>query len=301
MPYMQVLSMPQKIGHDQQWHDRRRKGIGGSESAAVLGLSKWKTPFEVWQDKTGKRPPIKANEAMTMGTMLEPAIRKRYSNETGRTVYDPGFKVDEQYPFIVGDVDGLCQDRILECKNSSYDWDEVPVDYYYQVQHYMRLHNKPLADIAVLIRGQHFQIFTVERDESIWTDILPIYEAFWDCVVKDVPPEITTLADVNSAYRQSKESSVMLSGAAMDSLQKLKNMRADIAAMQSQLEQLEFDIKSELGENAIGTDANGKTVVTWRTSAPRTCFDSKKLKEDNPDLYQKYLTTGSSSRTFLVK
>ena len=298
---MQILSMPNKIDHSPVWHARRKTGIGGSESAAVLGVSKWRTAYQVWLDKTGQAEPTEPNEAMRTGTILEKSIREMYSNETGRTVYDPGFKVDEEYPFIVGDVDGLCDDRFLEIKNSGYEWGEIPVDYFFQVQHYMRLHNKELADIAVLFHGQVFRIYTIERQDDLWKDILPIYEEFWRCVQSLTPPELTNLEDVNQAYRVSQETSVTLSDSAIQALDKIKAIRASIAEQEQTLSTLEFEIKRELGENATGLDASGRTLVTWKTTKPRETFDTKRFKTDNPSLYEQYRTTGNPSRPFLVK
>lgn len=298
---MQVLSMPRSIEHDQFWHARRKAGIGGSEAAAVCGVSKWRTPYQVWLDKTGQAEPVEPNEAMITGTILEKSIREMYSNETGRTVYDPGFKVDDEYPFIVGDVDGLCDDRVLEIKNSGYEWDEIPVDYYFQVQHYMRLHKKDIADIAVLFHGQVFRIFTVERQEDLWKDIIPIYEDFWKCVTTMTPPELTNLEDVNTAYRQSQDTSITLSGTAIESLEKIKELKAKIAEQEQIISTLEFNVKQELGENAVGTDENGRTLVTWRTSKETVTFNRKRFEAEHPELFDEYKTTGATRRPFLIK
>lgn len=301
MNYMQVISMPNSIDHSAEWYARRKKGIGGSDSAAVLGVSKWRTPYQVWEDKTGRSEKVEPNEAMRAGTYMEKSIRELYSNETGRTVYDPGFAIDKEYPFIVGDVDGLCSDRILEIKNCRNEWDEIPIEYFFQVQHYMRLFDMPLADIAVMFYGQKFQIFTVERDKSLWETILPVYQEFWKCVETDTPPELETLDDVNRAYRNSRDSSVILDADAIDKLQRIKTLKKTIAGLQEQLDEYEFEVKNKMAENAIGTDANGKTLVTWKTTKPRETFNTKLFKEDNPGIYNQYLKVGESSRTFLIK
>ena len=301
MNYMQVISMPNSIDHSPEWYSRRKKGIGGSDSAAVLGVSKWKTPYQVWEDKTGRSEPTEPNQAMRAGTYLEKSIREMYSNETGKMVYDPGFSIDKEFPFIVGDVDGLCDDRILEIKNCRNEWEEIPIEYFFQVQHYMRLFDMPLADIAVLFHGQEFRIFTVERDESLWDTILPVYQEFWKCVETDTPPELETLDDVNRAYRYSKEASVILDADSIDKLQRIKTLKKTITGLKEQFSEYEFEVKNKMADNAIGTDESGKTLVTWRTSKPRETFDSKRFREDNPGIYNQYLKTGESSRTFLIK
>lgn len=301
MNYMQVISMPNNIDHSPEWYRRRKLGIGGSDSAAVLGVSKWRTPYWVWEDKTGRREPDEPNEAMKAGTYMEKSIREMYSNETGRTVYDPGFRIDAEYPFIVGDVDGLCSDRILEIKNCRNEWDEIPIEYFFQVQHYMRLFNMPLADIAVMFYGQKFQIFTVEAQTELWETIIPVYQEFWKCVETDTPPELETLDDVNRAYRNSQDSAVILDAETIKKLEKIKTLKKTIAELQEEVNDCEFAVKNQMAENAVGTDENGKTLVTWRTSKPRETFDAKLFREDNPGIYNQYLKTGVSSRTFLIK
>ena len=301
--FMRVLAMPsmQANVHTTEWHIQRRLGIGGSDAAAVLGESRWKTPYEIWRVKTGRDEGDETNNAIEAGIAFEPAIRKLYSTKTGRTVYDPGFAQHEKYKYIVGNVDGICDDRILEVKNSRYEWDAVPTEYYFQVQHYMFLHDKPLADIAVMFSGQDFRIFTIERDIKLWEYIIPIYEDFWKCVESDTPPELTTLSDVNTAYKNSKDTSIILSDDTISEIERLRQIRASIAELEAEKAQCEMQIKSELKENAVGTDASGKTLVTWRTTKPRTTFDTSRLKNENPELYQQYLTTGNTSRTFLLK
>lgn len=301
--YMEVLAMPNRRSgeHSQEWHARRRSGIGGSDSAAVLGESKWRTPYAVWAQKTGRAAATPPNTAMKAGTALEKVIREMYSNETGRTVYDPGFAVDEECPIIVGDVDGLCDDRVLEIKNSRYEWDEIPVDYFFQCQHYMRLFNKPFADLAVLFSGQDFRIFTIEAQPELWEMIIPVYREFWRCVETDTPPELETLADVNNAYRQSRDSSIVLNAQTIESVRNIQRLKDEIKELEMMISDLEFIVKKDMADNAVGTDANGKTIVTWKTSKPRTSFNSKQFQIDQPELYQQYLTTGSPSRTFLIK
>ena len=54
-----------------EWLERRRKTIGGSDAAGIVGLSKWASPFSVWADKTGRAEEKAATEAMRQGRDLE--------------------------------------------------------------------------------------------------------------------------------------------------------------------------------------------------------------------------------------
>ena len=71
----------------EEWLKWRKRGIGGSDVASLLGISKWKSEIELWLDKTTQtnEPPVE-NEAMTWGTIMEPIIRNHFAEVTGKTV-----------------------------------------------------------------------------------------------------------------------------------------------------------------------------------------------------------------------
>lgn len=77
----------------EQWLSERKKGIGGSDSAAVLGLSKWKSPYQVWCDKKGYNfLESSDNASLFWGRTLEPVIRHTkkvdYKLEDPRDIYE---------------------------------------------------------------------------------------------------------------------------------------------------------------------------------------------------------------------
>ena len=114
----------------------RMKGIGGSDVAAILGLSKWSTPYDVWQSKLGLADPTPDNDAMKWGRLLEPVVRQAYAERTGLAVAVPSDPlVMPGYDFARANLDGIREDgRIVEIKTARYadGWgdegsDEVPV------------------------------------------------------------------------------------------------------------------------------------------------------------------------------
>ena len=83
----------------EEWLDRRRKSIGGSDAAGIVGLSKWASPFSVWADKTGRAPEKEDTEAMRQGRDLEDYVA-RWMEETGKRVYRlPAMLYNPLYPF----------------------------------------------------------------------------------------------------------------------------------------------------------------------------------------------------------
>src|SRR5690606_29202656 len=67
----------------EEWLAERRKAIGASDVAAVLGVSPWATPWEVWAEKTGRLEPWSGNAATDLGTRLEPVIMDMAEAELG--------------------------------------------------------------------------------------------------------------------------------------------------------------------------------------------------------------------------
>jgi len=316
---MEVSAMPDMVPvpeHDSQWYQRRSRGIGGSEAAAVLGESKYptQTPYQIWLRKTGRGEPVSDNPAMKAGRLLEPVIRNEYANRTGRVVYNPGFLVHNKYSYIIANVDGLCDDRVLEIKTSRFGYGygeddmQVPVEYYYQVQHYMLVTGKRLADVVVLVGGQDFRIYTIEANDTVHEAMLAIYPVFWQCVLDDVPPELSNFSDLKFAYPKSETKGTFLSGNAIASIGEIKEIQSQIKALDSRkaeleqrIEELQFTICNEMGDSDSGVDTNGKTLITWKYQDGRTTFDSKRLQEENPDLYAMYLKHGDGFRRVLIK
>ena len=286
----------------------RRKGIGGSDAAAVLGLSKWKTAYDVFLDKTGQSEPTPDNDAMLWGRLLEPVIRQQYADRTGREVAMPSMLTDAKSPYIVANVDGLCDDRVLEIKTArtAKDWgeegtDEVPMQYFIQCQHYLLVTGKPIADVAVLIGSADFRIYTVEANEKLFGVMRTAYAEFWNNhVLTGNPPEAVSYADAVARFKVSNGQSVEATPeivAALDAL-------ADASEKVKEAEKLEEDLKGKImtfmGENETLT-VDGLTRVSWKTAKAAERFDSKAFKAAHPDLAAEFTKPGSASRRFLVK
>ena len=163
----------------EEWLRYRNMGIGGSDVAALLGISKWKTELELWLEKTGQGDAlVQENEAMQWGTIMEPVIRTHFSEITGKPVVE--VKAILQHPahlYMLANIDGLTVDdegnpAILEIKTASEykrsEWENgVPVYYQTQVQHYLCVAGIQKAYVAVLIGGNSFYIHEVDADTEV--------------------------------------------------------------------------------------------------------------------------------------
>jgi putative phage-type endonuclease len=191
----------------------RRTGIGGSDAAAALGLSPYKSALELFIEKREPRE-VSAVERdqFHWGTILEPVIRQEYANRTRRVVHLPtGTLHHPKHPYVIAHIDGITDDgRVFEAKTarSADGWgksgtDEVPHHYLIQVQHYLAVVRAPVADIAVLIGGNDFRIYEVPADKELQEMILDGEAEFWALWQRgEPPPPDFDRADVHDLMRR---------------------------------------------------------------------------------------------------
>lgn len=294
----------------EQWLEDRRTGIGGSDAAAVLGLSKWKTPLEVYMEKTGEIGEQVDNEAMLWGRALEPVIRQQYAERTGRVVRVPeGILRHPQHAFMLANLDGVTDDgRLVEIKTarSAQDWgdpgtDEIPQAYLIQVQHYLSVTALPIADVAVLISGSDFRLYEVEADPELQDMIINGEADFWQGVQAGVPPEPVTFADVQARFgRSTRGGTVDASPEVLAAVERLRQVKAGIKALEETEENEKATIMKAMGD-ADTLVYSGAPIVTWKAAKPAQRLDAKALQASMPQIYQQFLKTGEVSRRFLIK
>jgi len=103
-----MIIRPPVLPHSPEWHARRREYVGASDVAAVLGLGRYGSPAEVWAHKVGEAPEI-GNEAMALGTAIEPYTLAAAAKMLGVTVHDGaslGTLVCDDAPHLSCHLDG---------------------------------------------------------------------------------------------------------------------------------------------------------------------------------------------------
>src|SRR3990167_3134633 len=193
----------------------RQKGIGGSDVAAIMGISPWKTPLDVYLEKTTPLPanddfePIADKPQLARGRRCEKYILEEYADRTfqrltpGRLIRHP------RYPFLQGNVDAFVEsyeDIVVEAKSvggSPNIWnDEIPPYYKTQVAHYALITNCERVDVPVLFDRWQYACFSYYRDPDFEDRILQACLSFWnESVLKENPPKPQNLNDIQSLYR----------------------------------------------------------------------------------------------------
>lgn len=260
-----------------EWLEARKRYIGGTDAAAVVGLSRRKTLLECWAEKTGAVPyEDKDSEPARVGRYLEAYVAHRFTEETGkkvRRVNDTIFHPN--YQFIGANVDRriIGSNEILECKTTTAwlakEWEtsEIPQEYIVQCLHYLAATGASRCFLAVLIGNQEFKWMVVERDEAAIASLVKREVEFWTkYVVPGVMPQMVRAADsdvLNRLFNEAPDASLMtLPHGANDILDLIEAYQTDAKNLAAQIGQKKNEIKLMLGNTEIGlTD---RYRVSWK-------------------------------------
>lgn len=297
----------------EEWMEQRKKGIGGSDIAGILGMSPWSSPIKVYQDKIGELPPIEENEAMYWGNVLEDIVAKEFAKRTGLKVRRKNAMLcHPEYPFMIANVDRMIVGKKegLECKTTNEfaknDWiegEEVPAQYFLQCQWYMGVTGYKKWHIAVLIGGNKFHYDTIERDDELIEMMIKEADRFWnEHVVKRIPPEFDGSKASEELLKRlypysDSEKVVHLTNRFADDLQRYDELKEQKKEIEESIKEIENRIKGEMQDAEVAKV--GERKITWKTFSSKR-FDSKRFKKEHPDLYNEYVLE-SSYRKFQVK
>ena len=297
----------------EDWLEYRKRGIGGSDASVVCGISRYKSPVELWMEKTDRIHAQEAGEAAYWGTQLEALVRTEFTKRTGIEVKQiKQLLQSEEYPFMLANLDGICEHPdlgpvIFEAKTASVykagEWeDAIPDEYALQLAHYMAVTGYQGAYVAVLIGGNTFRWKFVERDEELISMLIELESAFWNHV-QDVTPPPLDGSEASAKFLSERfpnsvpKSQIELPDTAADLLARYDEACEELEAVTERKQRAENLLKEMMGENEVGT--SGDRVITWK-SVSQERLDSKTLKAEHPALCKKY-TNKTSYRRFTIK
>lgn len=304
-------------------HDRRRY-IGGSDVAAVLGISPWRTPLQLWEAKTAPALPhdfakgVKRRghrwEAVVAEMLVEHLEERGHSVEivaTGKRYVDPARDyLAAEIDFEVR-LDGEDEITNVELKTvhpfKAHEWgdagtDEAPVWYTAQGMHGLGVTGRRRCLIAPLFGADEIRAYPVLRDDETIEAMRARCDAFWQLVQTGVRPDPTTLADLDRLYRGDDTQPALIADDELTRhVLRLRAIKAEIKARELEAEQVEFDVKRAMRdavELVIPGDSK-KVAISWKERA-HTWLDQGALKETHPKLHREFTRKGSS-RVFTVK
>ena len=297
----------------EDWLEYRKQGIGGSDASVVCGINRYKSPVELWMEKTDQLPPQEAGEAAYWGTQLEALVRAEFTKRTGIEVKQiKQLLQSEEYPFMLANLDGVCEHPdygpvVFEAKTASAykagEWENaIPDEYALQLQHYMAVTGYQGAYIAVLIGGNTFRWKFVERDEELISMLIELELDFWNHVQDGTPPPLDG-SEASAKFLSERfpdsvpKSQIELPDTAAELLAQYDQACEELETVTERKQKAENLLKEMMGENEVGT--SGDRVITWK-SVSQERLDSKTLKAEHPTLCKKY-TNKTSYRRFTIK
>lgn len=267
-------------------------GIGASEIAAVAGLNPFASPWDVYLVKTGQAASFEGNELTEWGHRLEPAIRQAYADATGSAIHVPTesmFHPETKWARATPDgivLDGERWLHLVQCKNvgewPGKAWSDAPPAYV-QLQEQWELYVTGLdrADVAALIGGNDFRVYTVHRDDKMIADLVTIAEAFWRRVETRTPPPI----DESEACKRHFEGKLKKSATELAADAELeaqivewRRLHAEHKRIEKQIDRLKNAVRAAMADaqadrirSSIGTpylqQRAGGVTTNWRLVA----------------------------------
>lgn len=286
-----------------EWEEERRKSVGASEVAAVLGLSAYGvTPLDVYKQKHGidrEFDPVLA----FIGHESEPIMHKWVEQFSGLDLtLGPGFMArSTEHPFLHATFDRVATNGVkVQMKTAhhyaGHHWDDgIPTDIRVQVQAEMAVSGDPRALVVVWIGGREFRAFWEARDDRFIQEyLIPGVQEFWfGNVVAGVPPQPSTLREVNEIPTEDR--AIDLSDEAFEALERITVLNSDIKAQEEERDALKVALAQYVGAADTLTH-DGRKVATWKQQKGRSGFDLKAFREVHPNLAAEFTVQGQPFR-----
>lgn len=284
--------------------DGRAKGLGGSDIGPMLGLSKWKTPVQLYQEKAGlAERDVVDSDAALFGILLEDVVAREFARRTGRKVRRKNqIQVHREHDFLLANIDrDVVGERAgLEVKTSSawlqQEWgedgsDDVPLFYLTQCAHYMEVMNYDRWYLAVLIGGQEFRWFVIERDANVAEQLIKHSTTFWhDHVLAQKPPPPLTPEDMQRLYPTDDGGAVVATDEVMKHLELRAVLKEEAKTTDGKLDVVNMALKDFIGEKARIISETGDNLATWKSHG-QTRLDTKAIKKRFPRAAKRYSNT----------
>lgn len=296
------MNAPDKMA---AFHAERMQGLGGSDIAAALGYSAFKSPVQLYMEKTGRIADDSESMRLRFGQHAEEFVAQEYSRATGYRVqrFNPMLR-HPTFKNIIGHVDRLVipagakvaahkgeirTDRGLEAKTvdsfvyrTSGEWgdpgtDQVPTYYLIQCATYMGLTGCSRWDLAALVGSGsgELPIYHMARDRDLEDELFHRAQEWWDThVAKDVAPEPRSEDDIALLYPQARQKEEIEANEEVAvAIGMLKSTKETIAEHEEYAAELALKIKRFMGHADILLGPDGKKLATWSNRKGRSSFD----------------------------
>lgn len=324
----------------EDWLEYRRRGIGGSDAAAIFGVSPFKTARDLYYDKL-KIASFEEDESnwvqKEIGHLLEELVARIFHEKTGFRVYQ--IKKMFYHPvhsFMLADVDYFIElpngkTAILEIKTTNYNakdnwWIDgaecVPVYYELQGRHYMCVMNLDEVYFCCLYGNNENEVIIrhITRDKDYEDELIGLESNFWhNHVQRHNPPpyeEYDGKLIIDSARRHYGPADPSLPNVELSpyygiSLERFLELQQQKSVCNAQIKQIEEEMKclqgriiAEMGKGCTAICQRGQSAynITYKpTRKPDITKENLvRLKAQYPEIYDQFVTI-AESRKFYVK
>lgn len=280
----------EKFATREEWLAARRTGVGGSDIAAILGKSPWRSPIQIWASKVGLDEVTKDKDdkepiRLRLGNELEPVVAKVLAEESGLVVERTPFTIarDPDRPTLICSPDGFAKSKdgdpvLVELKTAdsskAEEWEEgVPEDYVMQVNHNLGVTGLGMAFVGCLIGGtRDFRWAVVERDEGMIETLRDRALAFWEFVrTEQSPPPTGHEGDtkaLNARFPRPEPGKVIALPAEMLELTwDLQRLSAQQKELEEEIERKRNEVRVAMADAEEGILPGDSGKWTWKTQS----------------------------------
>jgi putative phage-type endonuclease len=254
------------------------------------------------------------NSPLFWGTVLEPIVAEHYARRTGFKVRRVNAILQHPtYPWMLANLDrevvGSDAVQVLECKTAGINgaklWrDGVPEYVQLQVMHQLAVTGQQAADVAVLVGGHELRTYRLERDDALIEGLITLEAEFWRHVEEDIPPPADASDSAGAALRalfpsdDQRTIDVSEQPELTLAFEQLQQVRSDLEHTKRTEAQLKHQLQQAMGSASVAEFPTGR--LTWKKSADTQALDINRLKQEQPELVQQYMTLKPGTRRFLI-
>lgn len=285
----------------------RNKFIGGSDVAAILGINKYKTSYEVWEEKKHGIRTFEGNNVTEWGKKLEPIILHEFELKHDVKLFDSNVKItSKEYKELGCHPDGKVliknENYLIEAKTVSskayQHWEnELPLEYSCQIQHNLFVCDLQKAwFICLVLDDRNYFEIEINRDDAFVEMQNKYLLEWWQRYIigDEVPIKVVADYEKENPEQQIIEANEVV----LKDYELLIEAKSKFLKAKEEKETIEDRLKVFIGSNTDLT--NGlQTLATWRTQV-RVQMDTKRFKEEMPETYLKYCKD-TKTRVFLPK
>ena len=267
---------------DEQ-RSKRHEGIGASDTPIIMGYSSYKTPYQLYLEKTGILiPEQEITEQQYWGNALEPIIIKRFAEENKVDITFPDTVYHPDYPYIFANLDGWIESEraVVEAKSANSfqrkEWDMaltdgIPLVYLIQIAKQCAITNANRGYCAVLIGGMEYKQFIYERDKLLEDLIIEADKDFWRCVQNKIEPEPISTSDCRLKFPTPHPEKIMQSTfKTSQALTGLIQVKSSIKDLNDEEDKLKMHIMSHMGNAEYLMGQDGEMLATWKATKKGT-------------------------------